>query len=211
MANFTLRRADVFPNGTVVNAYKQSNWPQNIDASGAPQGASDGSATSDGTSLTFTGLARDTDYYAVAQVSGVWRYIAFRTSAAASVAKGVAPVDVVGRARRTLLNQASGAQTASGNSAALDASGVTAVEVDVNITAVSGTTPSATFVVERQGADGVWYVVATSPAITAAGTWTTSIGPGCSVAHELTDSIRLRWTITGTTPSFTFSASITGR
>jgi hypothetical protein len=207
VANFVLRRVDVFPSGTSVGAYKQSNWGTNIPASGAPVGSADATAVSDGVSIAFTGLVSQTDYYAVASVSGTYRYIAFSTGAQ-STPQGITPVDVVGE-RRTLLNSA-GAQTASGNSGPLDAQGVTAIAVDVNITVVSGTTPSMVLTVERLGADGIWYPIATSPAQTAAGKWSVSVGPGESAA-ELSDAIRLAWAITGTTPSFTFSASIVGR
>lgn len=83
--------------------------------------------------------------------------------------------------------------------------------VDINVTAVSGTTPSMTFMVDRLGADGNWYNVWTSAAITSAGAVSTDIGPGCTIPKVPTGTIRLRTSIpTGTTPSFTFTASIVG-
>lgn len=90
MASQTVRREDIFPAGTSVGAYAASNWPQ---ASLPPSGAPVGSATTTGTvqtngAVTFTGLADATVYYAAAQVSGVWRYIRFRTDAASSTAGG---------------------------------------------------------------------------------------------------------------------------
>jgi hypothetical protein len=197
----------MFPSGISVGAYKQSNWGIHVPASGAPVGSADATAVSDGVSIAFAGLASQTDYYAVAQVSGTYRYTAFSTGAQ-STPQGITPVDVVGE-RRTLLNIA-GVQTTSGNSGPLDAQGVTAVAVDVNISAVSGTSPSMLLTVERLGADGNWYIIATSPAQTTAGKWSVSVGPGESAA-ELSDAIRLAWAITGTTPSFSFSASIVGR
>jgi hypothetical protein len=83
--------------------------------------------------------------------------------------------------------------------------------VDINVTAVSGTTPSMTLYVERQGADGNWYPIWTSSAITATGQTTTSVGPGCATTAVVTSILRFRAAITGTTPSFTMSASIIGR
>ena len=210
MANFTLKRVDLFPSGTSVGAYKQSNWPTNIPASGAPQGTADATAVSDGVSIQFNGLQSETDYYAVAQVGGVYKYVAFRTSGAAGTVKGVTPVDIVGE-RRSLFTQASAAQTANGNSGPLDTSGVQAISVDVNVSALAGTTPAVQFFVDRLGADGVWYAIAQSASITAAGVWSTSVGPGAAANAELGDTIRLRWVITGTTPSITFSASVMGR
>jgi len=77
-----------------------------------------------------------------------------------------------------LLNQASAAQTASGNSAALATTGVEKLAVDCNVTAVSGTSPS--------------------------------IEPGLATDTDIGGYVRLRWAISGTSPSFTFSASVEG-
>jgi hypothetical protein len=110
-----------------------------------------------------------------------------------------------------LLAQVPTAETASGVSAVLQAQALNYLAVDINVSTVTGTTPSCTFVVERQGADGNWYAIWTSSAVTAAGSTSTSIGPGCATDQVFTSNIRLRWTITGTTPSFTFSASIIGK
>ncbi len=88
---------------------------------------------------------------------------------------------------------------------------VSTAAVDVNVTAASGTSPTLAFFLERQGADGVWYPVWSPAAVTAPGQLSTSVGPGCATAEVLTGSIRLRWTVGGTTPSFTFSASVVAR
>ncbi len=109
-----------------------------------------------------------------------------------------------------VLSQASSAQTASGSTAFLNVSSFRELAVDINVTAVSGTVPSCTFKVDRLGADGIWYNVWTSAAITAAGTASTSVGPGLATSASFGDVVRLTWTISGTTPSFTFSASIVG-
>lgn len=81
--------------------------------------------------------------------------------------------------------------------------------VDVDVTAVSGTAPTLTLRLERQGEDGVWYDTGWAPpAVTAAGVVSASVGPGCTTNVVLTDNVRLRWTVGGTSPSFTFSASL---
>ena len=111
-----------------------------------------------------------------------------------------------------LLTQASAVYTASGGSGSITVPlAVEMLAVDANVTAASGTSPTLTFYLERQGSDGVWYQVWASSAITAAGTASTSVGPGCTVGAVLTGMVRLRWVIAGTTPSFTFSASMVGR
>ncbi len=111
-----------------------------------------------------------------------------------------------------LLTQASATYTASGSSASLNVPlAITTAAVDVNVTAASGTSPTLALYLDRQGADGIWYNVWTSSSITAAGTASTSVGPGCVTGAVLTGAIRLRWVLGGTSPSFTFSASIVGR
>ena len=111
-----------------------------------------------------------------------------------------------------LLILESTAYTASGNAPAVSVPlAVSTLAVDVNVTAASGTSPTLQLVLERQGADGIWYAVWSPTSITAVGTASTSVGPGCATAASLTGAIRLRWVVGGTTPSFTFSASIVAR
>lgn len=105
----------------------------------------------------------------------------------------------------------SAAQTVSGNSGSVSCPQVDRLAVDVSVTAVSGTSPTLTLFLERQGLDGIWYAIWSPTAITAAGVASTSVGHGLATAQSITGTIRLRWVIGGTTPSFTFSASITGR
>ena len=106
------------------------------------------------------------------------------------------------------------AYTASGSSGSISLGpvprAIQALAVDVNVSAASGTSPSLTLILERLAADGNWYQIWSPTAITAAGTASTSVGPGCATAQVFTQTIRLRWVISGTSPSFTFSASIVG-
>ena len=112
---------------------------------------------------------------------------------------------------QNIYSRASAAATATGNSGVLPTGAANSIALDINISAVTGTTPSCTFTFDRQGADGNWYTVYTSSAQTATGNISTDIGPGCAVNHVLTGVGRLTWTISGTTPSFTFSASVVGK
>lgn len=112
----------------------------------------------------------------------------------------------------TLLNQASAAQTTGGVSAPLITEAFTSIAVDVNVSAVSGSgSPTLDLFVERLGADENWYAVWSPSGVTGIGVSSTSIGPGCTIGAVLTGTLRFRWAITGSTPSFTFSASIVGR
>lgn len=110
-----------------------------------------------------------------------------------------------------VLNQASAAYSAGGTTGPLYTGPAQSLAVDVNVSAVSGTTPSLSLFLERQGADGVWYAIWSPAAITAVGAVSTSIGPGCVIAEVPTGTGRLRWTISGTTPVVTFSASVISR
>jgi hypothetical protein len=117
----------------------------------------------------------------------------------------------ISRSTQTILNQASAAQTASGNSGDINVSLFSECSVDCSMTAFSGTTPSIIFYLDRKGLDGVYYPLWTSATFTAATVVSTAIGAGMTIAQCLGSIIRLRWVIAGTTPSITFSASIIGK
>lgn len=91
----------------------------------------------------------------------------------------------------------------------------TELGIDINITAVSGTSPTLIFTFERKGADGVYYPVWTSASLNATGQTSASLGAGMSGTNGTALSFgavgRLRWTITGTSPSYTLSISIIGK
>src|SRR5262249_33825008 len=102
---------------------------------------------------------------------------------------------------------ASAARTATGNSGALgfDFSGSN-LELLVDVTAVSGTSPSMTISVEWSQDGGTTFAQAdpadAMTAMTAAGTKVKEFSAKAPVC-------RVVWTITGTTPSFTFSVRAT--
>jgi hypothetical protein len=97
------------------------------------------------------------------------------------------------------------ARTVSGNSGALagDYGMAKAIRVQVQSTAVSGTTPSLVVTVEDSVDDGVtWNVIDTFGAISTVTrivrTTSATFGP----------KLRVSWAITGTTPSVTFSVDL---
>ena len=112
---------------------------------------------------------------------------------------------------QVLLNQASAAQTVNGNSNDLDVSLCRVIILDINITAVSGTSPVIQFFIERKDANGNYNIIYQPASINTVSVLPQTIGPLGSTKESLGSTIRLRWTITGTTPSFTFSASIVGK
>lgn len=93
---------------------------------------------------------------------------------------------------------------------ALDTSLIRDLMAAVNVTAVSGTSPSLQIYVEVLGSDGVWYEVWKPSAITAAGQSIGAIGPGFGLDAVFPAQSRLRFEATGTSPSFTLSASVNG-
>lgn len=101
---------------------------------------------------------------------------------------------------------ASTAKTVSGNSAALRVPSGSGLAVLADVTAVSGTTPSLTLTVEWSH-DGITFVGAdTADTFTAI---TTAAGKAKRFETK-GEWFRVVWTITGTTPSFTFSGTAYG-
>lgn len=95
---------------------------------------------------------------------------------------------------------ASAARTTSGDSGTLAGWGAaTSLRVQLDVTAASGTSPSVTVLVEDTLDGTNWNTVGTFAAKTAAGREVINI------TGLFSDRLRVRWTITGTTPSFTFA------
>jgi hypothetical protein len=111
---------------------------------------------------------------------------------------------------QTVLNLASAAHTVSGDAGDLDVSKYRRIAVDINITAVSGTSPTIQFFVDRKDANGIYYNLWTDSSVNATGQRSVTIGPFATITQSLGSTVKLRWTIAGTSPSFTFSASVIG-
>lgn len=95
---------------------------------------------------------------------------------------------------------ASAARTTSGESAVLSGfDDADTLRAQLNVTAASGTTPSLTVLIEDTLDGTNWNTVGSFSAKTAAGREV------INASGPFANDIRVRWTITGTTPSFTFS------
>lgn len=95
---------------------------------------------------------------------------------------------------------ASAARTASGSTAAIAGFGDrTTLRAQVDVTAAAGTTPTLDVVIEDTLDGTNWNVVGTFTQKTAAGREVINI------TAPFADRLRVRWTVAGTTPSFTFS------
>lgn len=95
---------------------------------------------------------------------------------------------------------ASAARTTSGNSGVLTGYGpAQTLRAQLNVTAASGTSPTLNVVIEDT-LDGTNF--------NTVGTFAQRVGAGREVINVTTpfaDSLRVAWTIGGTTPSFTFA------
>ncbi len=99
---------------------------------------------------------------------------------------------------------ASAARTATGEQLLSGFGGADTLRVQLNTTAVSGTSPSMTVTVEDT-LDGTNYnVIDTFTAVTATNRQVRDLVP----PKVWADRIKVRWAITGTTPSFTFDVRI---
>lgn len=87
--------------------------------------------------------------------------------------------------------------------------------VVINVSAVSGTSPSCVVGIQAfNPVSNTWVTVTSRAAITAAGDYVYLTGPGSGSSAGVTDTEpmpiqwRLIFTITGTTPSFTFGGVV---
>lgn len=99
----------------------------------------------------------------------------------------------------------------SGNTADFSVDNFDQLAIDVNVTAISGTTPTITFSYQRKGSDGIYYTVWTGTAISTVSAQSTSIGLGATTNHSIGFIGRISWAVTGTGPSVTFTASVYGK
>lgn len=112
----------------------------------------------------------------------------------------------------TVFAQSSAAKVVGGSTSDLPVGAFAELAVDINITTNSGTSPTIQFFLDRKGADGVHYMIWSSSVITTTtGIISASIGAGCNTNQSFGSFARLRWSINGTSPSWTFSASIIGK
>jgi hypothetical protein len=107
----------------------------------------------------------------------------------------------------------SGAVTASFASAPIAvAVPISMLAVNINITAITGTTPTMNFFIEGLDDNGVWYTLwAPTQFTTTTGDTESEIGPGLPQNHVVPGVIRVRVALGGTSPSYTMSISVVGR
>jgi len=113
------------------------------------------------------------------------------------------PVEPQSHWQENITLHSSKAETSSGNSGDIDISHVMCAAVCIDVTAVSGTSPTIDFYLEGKDTLSGKYNTIWNPS---------TISSVTTVWKELTDLpyryVRLRWVIGGTSPSFTFSAAM---
>jgi hypothetical protein len=120
-------------------------------------------------------------------------------------------IGAVTQATGTVLNIGSQAYTSSSYTTGQSCGAYKELLLVANITVVSGTSPVIVFYIDVQGPDANWYPVYNSAQITATGQLIATVGVGAANNTSFGGTVRLRWTITGTSTSFTFSAFILGK
>jgi hypothetical protein len=142
----------------------------------------------------------------------VWKQVSYMLQNPAALPAGTNLIGYTARSAVAVYSLASAAQTANGNSGDLTVGPYTEISIDINITANSGTSQTLQFFWERKGADGIYYALWQTNVITTTNqALSTSVGAGMAYNQSLGATGRLRWVITGTTPSYTFSANVQGK
>lgn len=94
----------------------------------------------------------------------------------------------------------SAARTASGNTADLEGFTLKTLRAQLQVTAAAGTTPTLDVLIEDSLDGATWNTIGTFTQVT-----TGSARQVVNITTPFSDRIRVRWTIGGTTPSFTFN------
>jgi hypothetical protein len=112
------------------------------------------------------------------------------------------PTDLQARYKSPGVTLYSGTVTSSGSTGDIDVSIYSILEIEVKVTSVSGTTPTLDVYIEgRFEATGDYKVLASQTGITSTGVWFLVINP------LVFRYIRIRWLVSGTSPSFTFTVA----
>jgi len=114
----------------------------------------------------------------------------------------IVPTDLQSRYKPPSMTLYSGTVTSSGNTADIDVSTISALEIELKVTSVSGTSPTLDVYIEGKfEATGDYKPLASQTGIAATGIWFLTIDP---LRFRY---IRVRWVVGGTSPSFTFTVA----
>jgi len=114
----------------------------------------------------------------------------------------IVPVEQQSRYKPAGFTLYSGTVTTSGNTNDIDVSTISAIELELKVTAASGTSPTLDVYIEGKfEATGDYKTLASQTGITSTGTWFFTLNP------LIYRYIRVRWVVGGTNPSFTFTVA----
>lgn len=114
----------------------------------------------------------------------------------------IVPTDLQARYKPPGMTLYSGTVTANGNTVDIDVSTISALEIEIKVTSVSGTSPTLDVYIEGKfEATGDYKPLVSQTGITATGIWFLTINP------VIFRYIRVRWVVGGTSPSFTFTVA----
>jgi hypothetical protein len=139
----------------------------------------------------LVGIVHQTSYEIQSPVDGVTS-LSFEAQSDAGIYPGVVLAPLTARTAT-----ANGTST---DNAAATANGFVA---NLHLTAVSGTLPSATVIVQHSTDNSTWVTLGSFTAATSANTAQSITGTGAVYRYA-----RAQWTITGTGPSLTFSVAL---
>jgi hypothetical protein len=112
----------------------------------------------------------------------------------------IVPVDIQARYKPPGMTLYSGTVTSSGNTSDIDVSLLSSIRIMAKVTAVSGTTPTLDIYIEgKYEATGDYVPLLSKTGINATGVY--ELGQLDNLCFRY---IRIRWSISGTSPSFTF-------
>ena len=147
----------------------------------------------------LAGLAKDST---VANIANLTFDSAKNLKVSPANAEVAVPADLQARYKPPGMVIYSGTVTANGNTADIDVSTVSALEVELKVSAVSGTSPTLSVYVEGKfEATGDYKPLVYQENITATGIWYLTI---TQLAFRY---IRVRWAVGGTSPSFTITVA----
>ena len=178
----------VFDNATTAGSvHAAMNSPlaasDTVAVSVAPTGFAAGSAV-------WVFPAKEVTYEVKSQVEGAVEYsLAYGAGTAPSVGVSLADLAAV-------------TTTSNGTSQDNTAATSNGFVAQLHITAVSGTTPSLTAVVQHSTNNSTWTTLGSFTAATAVGS---QVITGTGTVNRY---VRIAWTVSGTTPSFTVQASV---
>jgi hypothetical protein len=116
----------------------------------------------------------------------------------------IVPADIQNRYKAPLTLY-SGTVTANGNTSDIDVSPYSVLELQIKVTAASGTSPTLSVYIEGKFDNtGDYKTLASQTGISATGVWYFTVNP-CAFRY-----LRVRWVVEGTSPSFTFRVDAQG-